>query len=179
MLSIDNRPQWRVISNGSQSYIKPLIEPYKDNIWLNTPITRVVRHHNGVTLYSFDKSYNFDQVIFACHSDQVLKMLDEPTQLESDILGALPFQRNDVVLHTDTRLLPKRKRAWASWNYHIPQRKNDMAMVTYNMNMLQNFDDASEIFLVTLNRTTEIDPNKIIELYNNNLLPSNLKQPKI
>ncbi|MCG8611178.1 MAG: FAD-dependent oxidoreductase, partial [Pseudomonadales bacterium] len=81
------------------------------------------------------------------------------------VLGALPYQDNDVVLHTDTRLLPKRKRAWASWNYHIPQRSSDRAMVTYNMNMLQNFHDASETYLVTLNRNHEIAPDRIIERY--------------
>ncbi|MFY0641515.1 MAG: FAD-dependent oxidoreductase [Bermanella sp.] len=165
MLSVDERPLWRVISGGSQSYIKPITQRYSDRIHLNTPITKVERHETGVTLYSHDQRFEFDQVIFSCHSDQALKMLDQPTQLESDILGALPFQKNDVYLHTDASMMPKRKLAWASWNYHIPQRKSDTAMLTYNMNMLQNFDDAPETILVTLNRSQEIDPNKVIAKY--------------
>lgn len=165
MLSVDERPQWRVISGGSQSYINPITEPFKDRIYLNTPITRVDRKSDGVTLFSHDKNFEFDQVVFSCHSDQALSMLSDPTSLEDEILGALPFQKNDVILHTDTSMMPKRKLAWASWNYHIPQRKTDTAMLTYNMNMLQNFSDAPETILVTLNRTQEIDPKKIISKY--------------
>ncbi|GAA6135977.1 FAD-dependent oxidoreductase [Oceaniserpentilla sp. 4NH20-0058] len=165
MLSVDERPQWRVLTNGSASYIKPITRSFKDKILLNSPVTCVERHGQGVTLTVNNEKHEFDQVIFACHSDQALRMLKSPTQLESDILGALPYQKNDVVLHTDEKLMPKRKLAWASWNYHIPQRKSDMAMVTYNMNMLQNFNDAPETLLVTLNRTAEIDPNKIIDQY--------------
>jgi predicted NAD/FAD-binding protein len=165
MLSVDQRPQWRVISGGSQSYIEPITQSFKERIHLNTPITKVVRNKDGVILYSHDKAFEFDQVIFSCHSDQALNMLAEPTQLESDILGSLPFQKNDVILHTDDSMMPKRKLAWASWNYHIPQRKSDTAMLTYNMNILQNFNDAPETILVTLNRSQEIDPKKIISKY--------------
>jgi predicted NAD/FAD-binding protein len=160
MLSVDERPQWRVLSGGSQSYIEPITRPFKERIHLNTPITKVERHADSVTLYSHDQAFEFDQVIFSCHSDQALSMLAEPTQLESDILGALPFQKNDVILHTDDSMM-----AWASWNYHIPQRKSDTAMLTYNMNILQNFDDAPQTLLVTLNRAQEIDPSKILSKY--------------
>lgn len=165
MLSVDERPQWRVISGGSQSYIAPLTQTFKDHIHLNTPITKVERNDDGVILYSHDKKFEFDHVVFSCHSDQALGMLEQPSQLEHDILGAIPFQKNDVILHTDDSMMPKRKLAWASWNYHIPQRKNDTAMLTYNMNMLQNFQDAPETLLVTLNRLQEIDPKKIISKY--------------
>lgn len=165
MLSVDERPQWRVLTGGSQSYVEPITRPFKERIHLNTPITKVERSSDGVTLYSHDKSFEFDQVIFSCHSDQALNMLAEPSQLESDILGALPFQKNDVILHTDDSMMPKRKLAWASWNYHIPQRKSDTAMLTYNMNILQNFHDAPETILVTLNRSQEIDPSKVLSKY--------------
>ncbi|MAA72875.1 MAG: FAD-dependent oxidoreductase [Bermanella sp.] len=165
MLSVDERPQWRVLTGGSQSYVEPITRPFKERIHLNTPITKVERSSEGVTLYSHDKSFEFDQVIFSCHSDQALNMLADPSQLESDILGALPFQKNDVILHTDDSMMPKRKLAWASWNYHIPQRKSDTAMLTYNMNILQNFHDAPETILVTLNRSQEIDPSKILSKY--------------
>lgn len=166
MLSVDDRPQWRVLSGGSRSYIEPITRPYQENIKLNTPIVSVVRNDHGVVLTTdAGEQYAFDQVVFGCHSDQALRMLDQPTALESEILGALPYQMNQVVLHTDQRLMPKKKAAWAAWNYHIPQRANDCAMVTYNMNILQNFDDAPETIMVTLNRSQEIDPSKVIDRY--------------
>ena len=163
MLSVDERPQWRVLKGGSRSYIEPITRPFNDRIFLNTPIKKVSRDANGVDIISAKgETHRFDQVVFACHSDQALAMLAQPTSQESDILGSIPYQNNHVVLHTDTRLMPKRKLAWASWNYHIPQRANDCAMVTYNMNILQNFHDAPETLLVTLNRSAEIKPEKII-----------------
>lgn len=167
MLSVDDRPQWRVITGGSRSYVEPLIESFKDKVHYNTPIKRVERFEDKVVVISQDGSQSeFDEVVFACHSDQALSMLAEPSDEENRVLGALPYQDNAVVLHTDSKLMPKKSLAWASWNYHIPQRANDCAALTYNMNMLQNFHDAPETFLVTLNRTHEIDPDKIIAQYN-------------
>jgi len=167
MLSVDERPQWRVISKGSESYIEPLIKSFKDNIRLNSPIASVIRTDDGIEIKNFaGEAFHFDQVVFACHSNQALGILKEPTQKENDILSAIPYQNNEVVLHTDRRLMPKRKLAWAAWNYHIPQRSSEYAMVTYHMNTLQNFKDAPEDFMVTLNRTAEIAPGKIIDKYN-------------
>jgi predicted NAD/FAD-binding protein len=166
MLSVDERPQWRVISGGSKSYVEPIIENFKQNIHLNTPVQRVKRFddHVEITTVKGDK-HSFDQVIFACHSDQALSLLEDASEDEHQVLGAIPYQMNDVVLHTDERLMPKKKLAWAAWNYHIPQRHSEHGMVTYNMNILQNFDDAPETLLLTLNRSQEIDPNKIIKQY--------------
>ncbi|MFT5718507.1 MAG: putative NAD/FAD-binding protein, partial [Oleiphilaceae bacterium] len=165
-LSVDERPQWRVISQGSRSYVDPITQPYKERIKLNTPVTNVERKQDGINVHTAKgEVLEFDQVVLACHSDQALRMLDKPSKQESEILGALPYQMSEVVLHTDTRLMPKKELAWASWNYHIPQRANDCAMVTYNMNILQNFHYAEETFLVTLNRGVEIDPKKIIKTY--------------
>ncbi|KZY76471.1 FAD-dependent oxidoreductase [Oleiphilus sp. HI0069] len=167
MLSVDDRPQWRVLTNGSESYIAPITQRFKDNIHLNSNIIKVTRSPSEAAITFSDHSVQtFDQVIFACHSDQALRLLGDVSEKESEILGAIPYQDNSVTLHTDTRLMPKKKLAWAAWNYHIPQRANDCAMVTYNMNILQNFDDAPETFLVTLNRTNEIDPSKIIRTFN-------------
>ena len=166
MLSVDERPQWRVISDGARSYVSPITQPFKERIRLNTAITKIERKPESVSLHtSSGEVCDFDHVVLACHSDQALRMLDKPSKQESDILGALPYQMNEVVLHTDTDLMPKKELAWASWNYHITQRANDRAMVTYNMNKLQNFDDAEDIFLVTLNRSVEINPAKIIKTY--------------
>jgi predicted NAD/FAD-binding protein len=167
MLSVDDRPQWRVISGGSESYIEPLINSFKNNIHLNTPVSSVARSECGVILTTLSgEEHHFDQVVFACHSNQALAILDNPTELENQILGAIPYQDNEVVLHTDRRLMPKNKLAWGAWNYHIPQRLSEFAMVTYHMNTLQNFDDAPDDFMVTLNRTAEIAPGKIIDKYN-------------
>lgn len=167
MLSVDDRPQWRVISGGSESYIEPLIESFKNKIQLNSPIASVKRSNSGVSLTTFSgEESHFDQVVFACHSNQALGILESPTQQEDEVLSAIPYQNNEVVLHTDKRLMPKRKLAWAAWNYHIPQRLSEHAMVTYHMNTLQNFHDAPDDFMVTLNRTAEIAPGKIIDKYN-------------
>jgi predicted NAD/FAD-binding protein len=166
MLSVDNRPQWRVITGGSRSYIDPITKNYKDSIHLNTPIKSVERSKDLVTITTLAGiKYEFDQVIFSCHSDQALNLLSDVTKEENDVLSAIPYQMNDVVLHTDEKLMPKKKLAWAAWNYHIPQRHSEHAMVTYNMNILQNFDDAPETLLLTLNRSQEIDPSKIIKQY--------------
>ncbi len=166
MLSVDQRPTWRVLTGGSRSYIAPISQPFQERVHLNCPVETVLREDHQVTVVTQGgKSEVFDQVIFACHSDQALKMLGQPTPEECAILGALPYQENQVTLHTDVSLMPRKKLAWASWNYHIPQRANQCAMVTYNMNMLQNFHEAPETILVTLNRANEIRPDKIINEY--------------
>lgn len=166
MLSVDDRPTWRVLSHGSSAYIPKLTQPYKDRIRLNTPVVKISRTAQKVMVHTANGSEEFDQVVLACHSDQALSMLEKPTHNEQEVLGAIPYQDNEVVLHTDTRLMPKKKLAWAAWNYHIPQRCSEHAMLTYNMNILQNFENAPETFLVSLNRSTEIDPKKVIEKYN-------------
>lgn len=119
LLSVSDRPQWCVVEGGSSSYVAPLTESFKQHIRLNCAVTRVERDADGVTLHSAAGTERFDKVIFACHSDQALALLADPTRVEKEILGALPYADNDVVLHTDTRLLPKRPLAWASWNYRL------------------------------------------------------------
>jgi len=166
MLSVNDRPTWRVLTEGSAAYVKEIIKPFEQNIRLNTPVKKIERNASNVVIHSKDGAEEFDQVILACHSDQALSMLEAPTPQEEEILGAIPYQDNEVVLHTDTTLMPKRKLAWAAWNYHIPQRCSEHAMVTYNMNILQNFTDADQTYLVTLNRSDEIDESKVIERYN-------------
>lgn len=164
LLSVSNRPQWCVIEGGSSSYIEPLTASFRERIRLSCPVHKVERDEQGVTVHSADGSERFDKVIFACHSDQALKMLAQPSAAEQDILGALPYAENDVVLHTDTRLLPKRKLAWASWNYRLGGGTQQMAAVTYDMNILQGID-SDTTFCVSLNQTDAIDPNKILARY--------------
>jgi uncharacterized protein len=162
LLSINDRPQWRVIAGGSRSYVAPLTAPFADRIRLNAPVARVHRNSHDVELVLRDGTRaRFDAVVFACHSDQALAMLAAPTVAEREILGAIPYHPNLAVLHTDERHLPRNRRAWAAWNYRIPASREASVSVTYNMNILQGLD-ASTQFLVTLNPATEIDPAKVI-----------------
>lgn len=164
LLSVSNRPQWCVIEGGSSRYIEPLTASFAERIRLSCPVNRVERDAEGVTVHSAAGSERFDKVVFACHSDQALKMLAQPSGAEQEILGALPYAENDVVLHTDTRLLPKRPLAWASWNYRLGGGEQQLAAVTYDMNILQGID-GDTTFCVSLNQTEAIDPNKILARY--------------
>ncbi len=163
LLSVNDRPQWRVIQGGSRSYIGPLTAPFANRIHLNAPVMQVHRNSSGVELVLRDGHRAwFDGVVFACHSDQALAMLAQPTDAERAILGAIPYQANRAVLHTDESLLPRRRAAWAAWNYHIPAERQSTVSVTYNMNILQNLD-AGRQFLVTLNPAGDIDPSRVIK----------------
>ncbi len=167
LLSVKDRPQWYVLEGGSRSYVEPLIAPFKEKVHANARIQSVTRSAGSVTLTFDDHNQKqFDQVIFACHSDQALTLLNDATDTESDILKAIPYSQNEVVLHTDESLLPKSRKAWAAWNYHLGNDKTKPASLTYNMNILQSFHDAPVTFCVTLNRTEKIDPEKIIAQFN-------------
>lgn len=164
LLSVNQRPQWCVAEGGSRSYVAPLCSSFKQHIRLNCPVLRVERDEHGVTLHTHAGRQYFDKVVFACHSDQALKLLAQPSPAEQEILGALPYADNDVVLHSDTRLLPKRPLAWASWNYRLGGPSNQPAAVTYNMNILQGIQ-SDTTFCVSLNQTALIDPSKILARY--------------
>jgi len=162
MLSVNDRPQWRVIKGGSRSYVDKLIVPFGDRIRLSHPVTRIERDGDGVRVTPLKgEAERYDAVIVAVHSDQALRMLADPDPRERDILGAIPYQPNDTVLHTDARMLPRSRRAWASWNYHIPARHQGAATVTYNMNRLQALE-SRDPFCVSLNRFAEIDPERVL-----------------
>ena len=165
MLSVDDRPTWRVISGGSATYVNRMMDKLGERTHLNSPVTSVKRDEEGVTLVANGQEHRFDQVIFGCHSDQALAMLDDATDDERSILGAIAYQKNDVVLHTDASVLPSNRLAWAAWNYMIPEHSTQPVSVTYNMNVLQNFDDAPETFCVTLNRSRDINPEKVIKRF--------------
>lgn len=161
-LNIDNRPQWRAIKGGSREYAKKLTAAYSSRLHVSTPIAGVKRAADGVTLRTARGDVEkFDHVIFACHSDQALKMLEDPSPKEKEILGAFPYQENEVVLHTDRRMLPHTPLARAAWNYHRLVHNPERVALTYDMNILQSLP-SEEIFLVTLNRTDDIDPDKIL-----------------
>ncbi len=164
MLSVRGRPQWRVVRGGSRSYLGPLAGPLQDRIRLSAPVRSVTRPAGGGALVVTDAgTERFDQVVLAVHSDQALAMLDDADPAERAVLGGIPYQANDVVLHTDASLLPRRRRAWAAWNYHL-DRGDGPATVTYHMNRLQGLRAPVE-FCVTLNRTAAIDPDRILRRF--------------
>ena len=162
MLSFTGRPRWRAIRGGSARYVQALIRPLADRLRLKTPVQAVTRHPDHVLVkVPGAEPERFDEVVIAAHSDQALAILTDPSDAERSVLGAIPYQPNEVVLHTDSRLLPRRRRAWASWNYHLLAEPTDRTTVTYHMNRLQSID-AERDFCVTLNRTEDIDPAKVI-----------------
>jgi len=167
LLDITNRPKWNVIQGGSRSYIEPLTQGFRQNIRTSSPVEKVTRTSTGVEVTCLGKTERFDEVIFACHSDQALSMLEDPTDSEQQVLSQLGYQANEVILHTDTRLLPKRKTAWASWNYWLrggEGQDSRLPSLTYDMNILQHID-APETFCVSLNSSEHIDPSKVLRSF--------------
>lgn len=167
MLSVDARPTWRVITGGSHRYVEKLVRPFRERIRLRTPVAAIIRDSHGVEVKSQDRAgtshtARFDGVVLACHSDQALALLADPSPLERDILGAIRYQANEAILHTDRSLLPRRRRAWAAWNYHLLPTPADRVLVTYHMNTLQRLR-ASCDFCVTLNRPDAVDPAQILK----------------
>ncbi len=162
MLGFRARPQWRTITGGSREYVKALTAPFADRIRLDTPVAAVERFADRVEVTPRGgEAEVFDEVVIATHADQALSLLRDRTEAEDAVLGAIPYQPNEAVLHTDRRLLPRRRRAWASWNYHLTGDPEAPSTVTYWMNRLQALD-ADREFLVTLNRTEAIDPDTVI-----------------
>ena len=163
VLHLRGRPKWRTITSGSDRYVDALTVPFRHRIRTGVPVEAIHRGdgHVAVTPRGAEAEH-FDHVILAVHSDQALRMLADATQREHEILGAIPYQRNEAVLHTDERLLPHRRRAWASWNYHLAAELQGTTRVTYHMNRLQSLR-ADREFCVTLNRTEAIDPSKVIK----------------
>jgi predicted NAD/FAD-binding protein len=161
MLQADNRPQWRVVAGGSSTYVTALQSRWRVDVRLGAPVQQIRRNVDGVMVKTAHSETRFDQVVLACHSDQALKLLADASDAEHDILSAMPYQENETVLHTDCRLLPKRRKAWAAWNAYVPADPGAECTVSYCMNLLQSLR-SPEPFVVTLNRTADIAPEKII-----------------
>jgi predicted NAD/FAD-binding protein len=161
ILGFRDRPRWWTITGGSRRYVQALIRPWRERLRLSTPVTEVARHPSHVVVSSRGcEPERFDAVVIATHSDQALALLADPGERERELLGAIPYQQNEVVLHTDRSLLPRRRRAWASWNFHLGDSAG-RCTVTYHLNRLQSLR-ADREFCVTLNRTEAIDPERII-----------------
>ncbi|MGE8657967.1 MAG: NAD(P)/FAD-dependent oxidoreductase [Achromobacter sp.] len=161
MLRISGRPQWRVVRGGSRRYIDAMRQRWTVRERLNCAVRGVRRHAAGVQVVTRDGQEHHDEVIFACHSDQALALLADPTPQERAVLGAIPYQDNDVVLHTDARLLPRQRKAWAAWNAYVPADPAAPCSVSYCMNLLQGITSPRP-FIVTLNRSEAIDPAQVL-----------------
>ena len=162
MLELTRRPKWMTVKGGSQRYVEKLVRPFRDRLRLSCPVRRIRRFEDRVEVTPVDgETEVFDEVVLACHSDQALTMLADASAAEREILGAIPYQENEAVLHTDSALLPRRRRAWSSWNYHLLTDPPGRTTVTYHMNRLQSLE-ADREFCVTLNRSEAIAPERVI-----------------
>jgi uncharacterized protein len=162
MLGFRARPSWQTVRGGSRNYVRALIRPWHSSLRLATPVDEVRRGADGVTVTTrAGARERFDAIVIATHSDQALAMLADPTDSERELLGAIHYQRNEAGLHTDRSLLPRRRRAWASWNYHLGRDSGGRPTVTYHMNRLQSLRSEVEL-CVTLNLTDRIDPTRVL-----------------
>ena len=161
LLGIRGKPDWQSIVGGARSYVDSLIAPFRDKVCLQTPIRRIHRTDDHVVV-SAERTgdMRFDHVVLATRSDQALALLEDPTKTEHEVLGSIAYQSNDVVVHTDTTLLPKQPRAWAAWNYYIPTQSTNKVSTTYNTNRLQRLN-SPDTFSITLNQASRIDPETL------------------
>jgi predicted NAD/FAD-binding protein len=164
MLSVDDRPVWKVLKGGSRSYLPLITQPFRDSIRLQSPVQRVKRLKDAVEVSTPMGTERFDHIVFASHADETLQILRESNDLmpgEEALLSAIPYQENDTILHTDSSVLPKNPRAWAAWNTFLPKEANRKVAITYLMNHLQGFD-APVNFCVSLNLSDRIDPKTVL-----------------
>lgn len=169
-LQVEGRPQWFTIPGGSRTYLDALVAPFRDRVRVGTPVRTVARVAGGVDVTTAEGTERFDRVVLACHSDQALRLLAAPTAAEREVLGAIRYQPNDVVLHTDRRVMPRRPKAWAAWNVHVAAEgaraagtgATNLVRVTYWMNRLQPLGAGTPDLFVTLNRTAELDPATVL-----------------
>jgi predicted NAD/FAD-binding protein len=153
LLSVNDQPQWYTVTGGSKEYVSRLTAPFKNHIRLNCGAVKITRENNGVSvLDTMGGTTQFDEVVFACHADQALKMLQHPSAEEGRILGCFQYQHNRMVLHSDVSFMPKNKGAWASWVYlsESQQDNNDCVSLSYWMNRLQPLNTKTPM-IVTLN----------------------------
>jgi uncharacterized protein len=163
MLGLRDRPAWHTITGGSEQYVRALSGRLREPTRLNSPVAKISRDQNGVLVAAAGQPLQrFDHVVIATHSDQALALLGDASERERELLSKIAYQENEVVLHTDRRLLPRRRRAWASWNYHLLRDPPPASTVTYWLNNLQGLESDRE-FCVTLNRSEAIDPSRVIK----------------
>jgi hypothetical protein len=185
MLALGRRAPWRVVQGGSATYVRALRRHWRVQERLRCPVLAVRRDEEGIELDSAWGRERFDHVVLACHSDDALGLLVDADEGERDILGAIRYQSNDTVLHTDARLLPQRRKAWAAWNAHVPRDPEAPCTVSYCMNLLQGLE-SPEPFVVTLNRSDAIDPARVLKrmhyrhpVYDHAMVAAQQRRPEI
>ncbi|RIL05776.1 MAG: FAD-dependent oxidoreductase [Proteobacteria bacterium] len=164
LLGLRDPVEWRVVQGGSRSYVEKLAAPFRDRIRTRCPLVAVRREGGGVSVVAAGGVHRFDRVVLACHSDQALALLDGASAAERQVLGAIRYQENEALLHTDASVMPRRRRAWASWNYRVPPRDaaaGERVFVSYHMNRLQNLRAPEDVF-VTLNAQGRVDPARVL-----------------
>lgn len=161
MLQLANRPQWRTISGGSSAYVRSFENAFRGQIRSNSRVTAVRKSPNGIQVSTGRDDVRYDAVIMACHSNQARDILDERMVEQRSLLGEIPYQKNEVVLHTDTSVMPHNRKAWASWNVVRLADKCNEFLVTYYMNLLQGIAHP-EPLLVSLNPARHVAKDKVI-----------------
>ena len=163
MLQLTGRPAWRVVRGGSRRYIDAFERDWNVQVRLDSPVrsVRSLKQPPGVAVATDAGVEIFDRAILACHADDSLGLLAEPTDAQRDVLSAFEFQDNDTILHTDATVLPTNRRAWAAWNAHVPAQPGRDCTVSYWMNALQSLQ-SREPLVVSLNRRADIDPTRIL-----------------
>ena len=167
LLTVNDHPQWYTVIGGSKEYVKRITTPYQNNIKYNCGVKSVTRNNNGVTITDIHgDEHIFDQVIFACHSDQAMNLLNDPTETEKSIIGAIKYQPNEMILHSDISFMPKAKKAWSSWVYQSEDKTDESGNVSlsYWMNNLQPLNTKTPV-IVTLNPAREPDTSLIYDRY--------------
>ncbi|HET9694257.1 MAG TPA: FAD-dependent oxidoreductase, partial [Steroidobacteraceae bacterium] len=165
-LSVDDRPVWQTVRGGSREYVRALLAASRARLRLSTPVSSIRRQPNQVSVRTqAGEVEHFDYVFLACHADQALALLEQPSRAETEVLRALPFAANEAILHTDASVLPRRPLARAAWNYHLLRDPQEPVALTYDMNVLQGLQDAPTRFLVTLNHRRAIDPRRILRTF--------------
>jgi predicted NAD/FAD-binding protein len=163
MLDFRKIPRWQTVQGGSHAYLQGFRNHFTGTIFIESPVASVRRRRDGCSLQlASGVVQQFDKVVFACHADETLSMLEDPSEAEREALESWSYSTNHTVLHTDTRVMPPDRRAWAAWNYHRSSNADSGSPVriTYYMNKLQSLPTSTHFF-VTLNRTHEIDPARI------------------
>ncbi len=161
LLEYGNQPSWRTVVGGSKQYVEAILAPLGRALRLSSPVSKVTRRIDGVELHSEMGPERFDHVVLATHSDQALRLLSDPSASEHEVLSAIRYQANRATLHTDERLLPTNRRAWASWNYHRLADQPQVATLTYRLRSLQGIQSAQEL-LITLNRDDAIRDDRVL-----------------
>ncbi len=165
MLKLRGRAPWRVVDGGSSRYVEAMRARWRVQVRTDCAAESVLRLADGVSIASDQGTEYFDHVVLACHSDQALALLGDADRLEREVLGAIRYQPNEVVLHTDERLLPRNRKAWAAWNAHVSADPEQPCTVSYCMNLLQGIDSLQPL-VVTLNRREAIRPAHVLRVMN-------------